>query len=87
MELIKVFPPLNGPLSSEQLPEDEDSLTDYSVGKFIIYAAFRWSMEEAAYQTVFRLAEKHRVGFFNVSSSNGEVWIPGGSEQTFVHSE
>jgi hypothetical protein len=40
MEMIKAYPAMNGPYSSEELPEDESSVTDYSVGKFVIYACF-----------------------------------------------
>jgi hypothetical protein len=76
MEIIQSFPPLNGPLSEEELPEDEASATDYSIGRNVIYAAFAWSKVESAYQIVFDLAEKHNVGFFNVSSGDEEVWLP-----------
>ena len=53
-------------------------MTDYSVGRTAIYACFAWSKAEAAYATVVRLAAKHGVGFFNVSSSKSEVWLPDG---------
>ena len=76
MEIIQSFPPLNGPLSQDDLPEDEASATDYSVGKSVIYCAFAWSKAELAYETVFELAQEHGVGFFNVSSGNEEVWLP-----------
>ncbi len=49
MEIIKSFPPLNGPLSQDDLPEDEASATDYSVGKSVIYCAFAWPKAELAY--------------------------------------
>jgi hypothetical protein len=39
MEIIKSFPPMNGPLSQDDLPEDEASATDYSVGKCVVYCA------------------------------------------------
>jgi len=78
MEMIQSFPAMNGPLSSEELPEDEATVTDYSVGNAVIYAAFAWSKAEQAYEAMFKLAAKHGVGFFNASSDNAEVWLPDG---------
>ena len=31
-DIITLYPPMNGPFSQEDLPEDEASLTDYSIG-------------------------------------------------------
>ena len=87
MEIIQSFPPLNGPLSQDDLPEDEASATDYSVGKSVIYCAFAWSKAEPAYDTVFKLAQKHGVGFFNVSSGNEEVWLPSKEKLSLAHSK
>jgi hypothetical protein len=42
MEIIQPFPPLNGPLSHDDLPEDEASATDYSVGKSVILQCARF---------------------------------------------
>lgn len=78
MEMIQSYPAMNGPLSSPSLPEDESTLTDYSVGRSVIYAAFAWSKAEQAYDTMFKLAAKHGVGFFNASSDHAEVWLPDG---------
>ena len=72
--IIKEFPPINGSYRSEDY--DNPKLTDYSVGRSIIYAAFGWSQAQDAYATVFKLAQKHRVGFFDVSADDGEVWLP-----------
>jgi hypothetical protein len=87
MEIIRSFPPLNGPLSQDDLPEDEASATDYSVGKSVIYCCFAWSKAEVAYDTVFELAEKHDVGFFNVSSGAEEVWLPLKGKLSCTHSK
>lgn len=87
MEIIQSFPPLNGPLSQDDLPEDEASATDYSVGKSVIYCAFAWPKAELAYGTVFELAQKHGVGFFNVSSGNEEVWLPSEDKLSLAHSK
>ena len=42
----------------------------------MIYACFAWSEAVAASKTTFDLAETHRVGFFDVSTNNGAVWMP-----------
>jgi hypothetical protein len=87
IDIIQSFPPMNGPLSQDDLPEDEASATDYSVGKSVIYCAFAWSKAEQAYDTVFELAQKHGIGFFNVSSGNEEVWLPSKEKLSLAHSK
>lgn len=78
LDMIQTYPALNGPFSPDTLAEDEASTTDYSVGRSVIYAAFAWSKAEQAYEAMFRLAAKHGVGFFDVSSGSAEVWLPDG---------
>lgn len=73
LEMIKAFPPLNGPYASS---DDDSTVTDYSVGNSVIYAAFAWSAAEQAYEAMFALAQKHGVGFFNASSDQAELWLP-----------
>jgi hypothetical protein len=73
-EIIKTFPPMNGPLASND--PDDPRTTDYSLGRSVIYAAFAWSKAEAAYEAVKRLADKHKVGFFDVSGEGGDIWLP-----------
>jgi hypothetical protein len=86
-EIIREFPQMNGPYAS-QPPRDDDSQTDYSVGKYLIYAAFSWSKVDAAYEATFRLAGKHRVGFFDVSSEKSSVWLPNAAGQLVLrHSD
>ena len=79
MEMIESFPQMNGPFAPEELPEDDAAVTDYSVGTAVIYAAFAWSKAEAAYEAMFALAGKHRVGFFDASSEAASVWLPDGN--------
>ena len=72
------WPCLNGPgFQEENL--DSPRLTDYSIGKDAIYAGFRWSLAEEAYEDVRRLAVKHAVGFYDVSGDegDGEIYFPG----------
>ena len=84
-DISRNFPPLNGVGSKEELPDDEASATDYSIGKQIIYACFSWSKVDIAYRTVFDLAVKHELGFFNVSSGIEEVWLPQMGQLMLAH--
>ena len=74
MEMIESFPALNGPYASED--EEGQRLTEYCVGKDVIYACFGWSQVEPAFQAVAALAKKHRVGFFDVSEEEGAIVFP-----------
>jgi len=81
-EMIQTYPPMNGPLASDD--DDDPKVTDYSVGKTVIYGAFAWSEAQAAYAQVKSLAARHHVGFFDVSGQEGDIWLPtpdGGLEQ------
>lgn len=75
-ELVTIFPALNGPYAIAELPEDESSLADYCIGKQVIYIGFSWDKVDQAYSELHRLAAKHKVGFFDVSSDSGAVWLP-----------
>jgi hypothetical protein len=77
-ELITAFPPMNGSYRSEDV--DDPKVTDYSIGSSIIYGAFAWSVAEEARRHLRSLAVKHGVGFFDVSTENGEIWIPEGKD-------
>jgi hypothetical protein len=73
IDMLVSFPALNGPdaPTDEEIDEDEDlesRLTDYCIARDAIYIAFAWSKEEEALETVTRLAKKHGLGFFDVSS-------------------
>jgi hypothetical protein len=75
-EMRELFPPMNGP--DRPLIEDNqhlDAVTDYSIGKDIIYAAFHTSKAVVAHESAFRLATKHCVGFYDVSGQ-GDLWFP-----------
>ena len=74
MEMIQTFPAMNGPYSSDD--EENLNVSDYCIGKDVIYVAFRWPIAEQAYKTMFELAEKHGVGFFDASSSSGDILFP-----------
>ncbi|UHS56299.1 hypothetical protein [Agrobacterium vaccinii] len=76
-DMRRHFPNMNGPAAYEPGHEkDNPRVTGFTIGKSVIYVDFRWSEAEAAYAAVRSLAVKHRVGFFNVSASDGEIWFP-----------
>lgn len=82
-EIRETFPAMNGPDATwrEDLPNDsplwdDPRVTDYSVGRHAIYAAFAWSVAEQAREAVVKLAEKHQVGFFD-ASGDGRIIFPG----------
>jgi hypothetical protein len=80
-----MFPPMNKPTSLDDPSIDENSSTDYAIGRDFIYASFAWSKSEAAYMTVARLAEKHHLGLFNASSTGEEVWLPADGRMALAH--
>lgn len=73
------FLAMNGPHAAAD-DADTSRMTGYSISTSLIYADFPWSEVEAAYETVFRLAQKHHLGFFDVSSDDGKVWLPDANE-------
>lgn len=78
-EMIKTFPNMNGPEAPDGGPDNEEAeayLTDYCIGHHVIYAAFSWSVAEEAYEKVKVLAQKHGVGFYDVSSDDGDIILP-----------
>jgi hypothetical protein len=73
-DMIKTFPPMNGPLANDD--PDDPKVTDYSLGRSVIYAAFAWPEAEAAHKLAKELAAKHGAGFFDVSADTGDIWLP-----------
>ena len=75
-QVITDFPALNGPfapINAEDL--ESEYVADYTIGEHVIYVSFRWSVAERAYSTMFELAEKHQVGFYDASGS-GDILFP-----------
>lgn len=68
-ELVLHFPAL--------IAEDDEG-TDYTIGSAVIYMSFPWDKVDEAHDAVVRLAGKHAVGFFDVSSDLAETWLPDG---------
>lgn len=86
MEMKEKFPPMNGEYAPDfdSLDETgtEDLLqhtVDYCIGYDVIYAAFSWSVADEAYQFMRSLAQKHNVGFFDVSADDGDIILPDGT--------
>ncbi|MDC8003902.1 hypothetical protein POV27_07550 [Aureisphaera galaxeae] len=77
LEMISDFPAMNGPHAPADIDDriDDENITDYSVGKDVVYAAFSWSMVEKAYPKMLELAKKHKVGFFD-ASGDGDIMFP-----------
>lgn len=73
MAMTKEFPPMNGPLRSNDL--DDAHLSDYAIAKHVIYVAFAWSLAEEAYKTSCELAAKYKVGLFD-PSGEGTILTP-----------
>ncbi|MCS0579995.1 hypothetical protein NX784_00165 [Massilia pinisoli] len=72
-DLAAEFPPAPADVP-EPTPE---SGTDYTIGRALIYMSFLdWDKIDAAWEAVHRLAAKHELGFFDVSSDLAEVWLP-----------
>ena len=84
-DIVRIFPPMNGLSTGEATPGQEASSSDYAIGADFIYASFAWSKAEAAYMTVARLAEKHKLGLFNASSTGEEVWVPEDGRMALAH--
>ncbi len=67
------FPAMNGPDATDDY--DNDRVTGYSIAATFIYADFRWSRAEEAYDESLKWARHYRLGFYDVSQS-GDVWLP-----------
>lgn len=77
-ELVPDFPP----------SDDDESGTDYTIGKSLIYITFAWDKVDQAHEAVFRLAGKHALGFFDASSDLAETWLPDGKGGLYLaHSD
>lgn len=78
-KLSEHFPSMNVDDETFEAMEEagtDNRLTDYSLGSAVIYAAFAYSVAEEAYTTMRSLAIENKVGFFDVSSNDGEILFP-----------
>ncbi|MBW8809545.1 MAG: hypothetical protein JF591_12065 [Lysobacter sp.] len=75
-DMLHEFPNLRA-IDSSGLDEGDLRIAEYSFGYSILYIAFRWPVADAAYSTVRALADKHRVGFFDVTADYcPQIWFP-----------
>ena len=77
------FPPMNGEYApnDDALDDDENlelHMVDYSIGYNVIYAVFSWSVADEAYELMRSLAQKRKVGFFDVSGDDCDIILPDG---------
>ena len=74
-DLAAEFPPLSA--ASAEAPDAPQAGTEYMIGHGLIYMGFHdWDTIDRAHEAVSRLAARHAVGFFDVSSDLAEVWLP-----------
>ena len=79
-EMIQTFPAIDGPFATDDEEiEDNAYVTDYCIGKDIIYVGFGWSVAEDAYKKMKATAEKYNLGFFDTSADDGDILFPDGS--------
>jgi hypothetical protein len=77
-EMFMEFPPMNGPMA-EDIDESSDfelEVSDYSIGPYLIYVSFSWSITEKACNACLSKARKHGLGFFGVSHTPSEIIFP-----------
>jgi hypothetical protein len=82
MDMIERFPALNGPYASPR----KERAADYCIGYHLIYMAI-WFDKQLAHEKAHELAGKYRLGFFEASSPDGEIWLPGESDQSVLASK
>lgn len=71
------FPAMNGPFQTDAV--DDPTITDYCIGRHVVYVGFQWPAAESAYVRTRELATKHQIGFFDVSANEGEILFPSGA--------
>jgi hypothetical protein len=79
-ELIRTYPPLNGPGAPTEEAWRRDAellcrMSDYSIGTSLVYVAFSWSQARTARDTFTSLAAKHGVAVALVSD-DGSILRP-----------
>jgi len=81
-DMIERFPALNGPHAASR---DQRS-ADYCIGYYLIYVAISFD-KQATHERAYELAGKHQLGFFEESSSDGEIWLAGVGEKLMLASK
>ena len=84
-DMLKQFPAMNGPHATRDDDDPSARVSNYCIGRSVIYVAFAWSQAGAAFEAVMEHARKHGVGFYDVSSSQGAVWLPRDGDLICAH--
>jgi hypothetical protein len=82
-DMIQHFPAMNGPYASQEI--DDERVSDYCIGRAVVYVAFAWSQVEPAYKAMFEKVREHGIWFYDVSGREGEVWLPRGDAFVCIH--
>jgi len=82
MEMVERFPALSGPYAGSR----DRRAAGYCIGYHVIYVAIS-SDKQATHERAFELAGKHRLGFFEASSSDGEILLPGDGNELVLASK
>ncbi len=64
---------MNGALAAGSY---ESTVTDYGIGKVVIYSAFASFQGSGGYVAAKALARKHGLGFYACSEPEGELLFP-----------
>lgn len=75
-DMLRSFPAMNGPDAVDDSLIEDSSVSDYCCARHGIYVGFAWSVADRAYETALERARSHRLGFYDVSSDSGAVWLP-----------
>jgi hypothetical protein len=81
-DMIERFPALNGPYAASR----DQRRADYCIGYDLIYVAI-WFDKQATHERAFELAGKHSLGFFEASSPDGGIWLPGNGTELVLSSK
>lgn len=68
-----IFQPINGPFVEDR---NDERAASFRVGDQAIYVTFSWSVADYARANVIKLAKVHGLGFFDISSPEGDIWFP-----------
>ena len=82
MDMIERFPALNGPYAASRYQRS----ADYCIGYHLIYVAISFD-KQATHERAHELAGKHRLGFYEASSPDGEIWLPGDGDELVLASK
>jgi len=85
--MISVFPAMNGPdgVANDHPALNSGHVTGYTCARDAIYVDFRWNVAKEAYDHTLMQAAIHKLGFFDVSATNGAIWLPSATGYRVVH--